>query len=216
MPMQSSANPSGQDLCAPHSAALAPREGAERRGPPYGANRLLDEAIVSAKRGDSSALHFLYLRYAGDLHRYVERILRDPVEAEDITHNVFAKLMTAILQYERESAPFAAWIFRLARNMAIDELRRKRPLPCDQIELPDEAPGDDRDVSLALRAALEELPDCQRKVLLLRHLVGLTASEIAEMLGKTESSVNGLQHRGRRALRASLKELGAAPARGAA
>jgi RNA polymerase sigma-70 factor (ECF subfamily) len=179
---------------------------------PRGADRVLDEAILSAKRGDPSGLHFLYLRYGDNLCRYVKGIVRDADEAEDITHNVFAKVMTAILQFDPDSAPFAAWIFTVARNAAIDELRRKRPVPYEDVHLPDRAPGDERDVSLALRAALQELPDSQRKVVLLRHLMGLSTPEIAEMLGKTEGSVNGLQHRGRGALRAALTELGAAPA----
>lgn len=209
--MESHTKRSGEHLSALHSTAAVPRRRREPRQPPPGADRLLDEAILSAKRGDSTGLHFLYLRYGDDLCRYVEGIVRDPAEAEDITQNVFAKLMTAILQYNSESAPFAPWIFRVARNAAIDELRRKRHVPCEQVPLRSEASGD-HDISLALRAALEELPDCQRKVLLLRHLVGLSPPEIAQILGKSESSVNGLQHRGRGALRAALNELGAAPA----
>src|SRR3712207_6219754 len=58
-------------------------------------------AVARAKEGDMNALHFLYLRYADDVRGYVESILRDPHEAEDITQNVFAKLMTAIGKYER-------------------------------------------------------------------------------------------------------------------
>jgi len=208
--MEAHRNRSAEDTCPPDSGTVSRHGDGRRHEPPLGADRLLDEAIRSAKRGDSSALHFLYLRYADDLCRYVEGIVRDSAEAEDITHNVFAKLMTAILHYDTESAPFAAWIFRVARNAAIDQLRRRRHVPSEDVELPDS--GADRDVSLALRAALEGLPDCQRKVLLLRHLVGLAPHEIAELLGKTESSINGLQHRGRRALQAALKEAGAAPA----
>jgi RNA polymerase sigma-70 factor (ECF subfamily) len=181
--------------------------------PPPGADRLLDDAIASAKRGDPSALHFLYLRYAEDVCRYVEGIVRDPAEAEDITHNVFAKLMTAILRYEKEAASFAAWIFRVARNAAIDELRRKRQIPFGSVTLPERAQETgDPDVSLALREALEAIPDSQRKVLLLRHLVGLKPPEIAEVLGKSEGSVNGLQHRGRGALQEALRDLDAGPA----
>jgi RNA polymerase sigma-70 factor, ECF subfamily len=198
-------------LVGPAQPVAVERFPPERCRPPRVADRLLDEAIAAAKRGDSSSLHFLYLRYSDDLCRYVERFVRDPTEAEDITHNVFAKLMTAIVRYERTSASFSAWIFRIARNAAIDELRKKRHVTYGQVPLPDDPSTDDRDIAQAVRAALEELSDGQRKVLLLRHLVGLTPPEIAELLGKSEASVNGLQHRGRGALRAALKEQEAAP-----
>jgi len=67
------------------------------------------------------------------------------------------------------------------------------------------------DRSQSLREALGQLPDDQREVLVLRHIAGLSPGEIADRLGKTESSVHGLHHRGRGALRAALVELGTAP-----
>ena len=68
-----------------------------------------------------------------------------------------------------------------------------------------------QDRGQALRQALEDLPEDQREVLVLRHIVGLSPVEIADTLNKSESSVHGLHHRGRRSLRANLHELGAAP-----
>jgi RNA polymerase sigma-70 factor, ECF subfamily len=75
-----------------------------------------------------SALHFLYVRFADDVEGYVESIVRDRHEAEDITQNVFAKLITAIARYEQRESPFAAWILRLARNAALDHLHRQRQI----------------------------------------------------------------------------------------
>src|SRR5215207_607266 len=114
-----------------------------------GAGTLTRDAVTRAKAGDSEGLHYLYVRYADDVLRYVTGFIRDHHEAEDITQNVFAKLMRAIAKYE------------------------------------------------------------QREVLVLRHIVGLSPVEIAGTLDKTESSVHGLHHRGRRLLRASLIELDA-------
>ncbi len=177
-----------------------------------GASRLTQRAVARAKAGDSEGLHFLYVRYADDVLRYVASFVRDHHEAEDITQNVFAKLMTAIKKYEQREVPFEAWILRVARNAALDHLRAKRAIPTEEVRVAD---GGGAQVSLergrALRQALEDLPEDQREVLVLRHIVGLSPAEIAGTLDKTESSIHGLHHRGRRSLRANLVELGAAP-----
>jgi RNA polymerase sigma-70 factor (ECF subfamily) len=174
--------------------------------------RLTQQAIARAKAGDSEGLHYLYVRYSDDVLRYVTGFIRDHHEAEDITQNVFAKLMKAIKKYEQREVPFDAWILRVARNAALDHLRAKRAIPTEEIRLADNGSAQTGlDRGRALRQALEELPEDQREVLVLRHIVGLSPVEIAGTLDKTESSVHGLHHRGRRSLRASLIELDAAP-----
>lgn len=177
-----------------------------------GGSNLTRDAVARAKAGDAEGLHYLYVRYADDVLRYVASFIRDHHEAEDITQNVFAKLMTAIKKYEQREVPFDAWILRVARNAALDHLRARRAIPIEEVRLADTGrvqTGLDR--GQALREALEDLPEDQREVLVLRHIVGLSPVEIAGTLDKTESSVHGLHHRGRRALQASLAELGAAP-----
>lgn len=177
-----------------------------------GASQLTRQAVARAKAGDSEGLHYLYVRYADDVLRYVTSFVRDHHEAEDITQNVFAKMMNAIKKYEQREVPFDAWILRVARNAALDHLRAKRAIPTEEVRLTDTgAAQTGLDRGRALRQALEELPEDQREVLVLRHIVGLSPVEIAGTLDKTESSVHGLHHRGRRSLRASLAELGAAP-----
>ena len=175
-------------------------------------SNLTRQAVAKAKAGDPEGLHYLYVRYADDVLRYVNSFVRDSHEAEDITQNVFAKLMTAIKKYEQREVPFDAWILRVARNAALDHLRAKRAIPTEEIRLVDTGRAQTSlDRGQALRQALEDLPEDQREVLVLRHIVGLSPVEIAGTLDKTESSVHGLHHRGRRTLRASLAELGAAP-----
>ena len=175
-------------------------------------SRLVQDAVAHAKVGDPEGLHFLYLRYAPDVERYVNSVVHDRHEAEDITQGVFAKLITTIGKYEQREVPFTAWILRVARNAALDHMRARRAIPTEDVRVADTGQtqlGIDR--SRALREALEGLPDDQREVLVLRHVVGLSPLEIAETIGKTESSVHGLHHRGRRSLKTSLTELGAAP-----
>jgi RNA polymerase sigma-70 factor (ECF subfamily) len=170
------------------------------------------QAIAAAKRGDWDGVHYLYVRYADDVFAYVQSIVRDHHEAEDITQNVFAKLIMAIKRYEERSVPFAAWIMRVARNMSLDHLRARRQIPVEDLRAsdPDNQPlGYER--RQCLKEALAALPTDQREVLVLRHVAGLSPREIAKRLGKTESSIHGLHHRGRVALKEMLIELESVP-----
>ena len=169
-------------------------------------------AVALAKEGDRDALRFLYLRYADNIYGYVLSIVRDEHDAEDVTQHVFAKLMTAIVKYEPRSVPFSAWILRVARNVALDHLRQRRPIPVEEVRGADTSDDfDDHERGDSLNDALDSLPSDQRTVLLLRHVVGLSPGEIAEWLGRTESSVHGLHHRGRQTVRENLTRSGCAP-----
>lgn len=183
---------------------------ADPEGTPAG--DFLAQAIAHAKEGDPHALHFLYVRYADDVYAFANSIVRDSHAAEDITQNVFGKLMTAIQRYQQRDTPFAAWILRVARNAALDHMRARRQIPVADVRIDDnghEQVGFER--SQCLREALGRLPEDQREVVVLRHVAGLTPVEIARRLGKTEGSVHGLHHRGRGALKDALRELDAAP-----
>lgn len=172
----------------------------------------VQRAATAARNGDRDALGVLYEHYADNVYGYVLSIVRDEHEAEDVTQHVFAKLMTAIERYEPRGVPFSAWILRVARNVALDHLRQRRAIPCEEVRGADDGQdGAVHDRLMDLRQALESLPDNQREVVVLRHLVGLTPGEIADRMGRSESSIHGLHHRGRGALRARLSELDAAP-----
>jgi len=169
-------------------------------------------AVARTKEGDPSALHFLYVRYREDVHRYVKSIVGDFHEAEDITQSLFVKLMSAIHGYQPRGVPFAAWLMRVARNAALDSVRAKRPLPSEDIRARDEGRGEIAfERCQSLKEALARLPYEQREVLVLRYIAGIPPREIAELLNKTQSSIHGLHHRGRRALKAALEELDATP-----
>jgi RNA polymerase sigma-70 factor, ECF subfamily len=176
------------------------------------APELVTQAVSRAKAGDMSAIHFLYVRFADDVFAYVRSVVHDTPEAEDITQNVFAKLGSAIQRYEPGEVPFTAWLLRVARNAALDQLRGRRQIPVEDVRTEDAM---DRELGTervrALRDALSRLPPDQREVLVLRHLVGLSPVDIAARLGKTESSVHGLHHRGRSTLRLALREMDAGP-----
>lgn len=177
-------------------------------------NRAVDQAVARAKQGDREALRYLYIRYADHVYGYVLSIVRDEHEAEDVTQHLFAKLMTKLEKYEPRAVPFSAWIIRVARNVAVDHMRQRRAIPCEEVRELQVHTGDDessRHRSIDLRLALESLPEDQRQVVVMRHLVGLTPGEIAGKLGRTEPSIHGLHHRGRGALRSVLTEMECGP-----
>jgi RNA polymerase sigma-70 factor, ECF subfamily len=174
-------------------------------------------AIVRAKQGERDALRLLYVRYAENVYGYVASILRDEKEAEDLTQHVFLKLINAIHKYDDRGVPFSAWLLRLARNAALDHLRRRRAIPAEEVFGVDTHVDEGAlDRARSLRAALNSLPEEQREVVVMRHVLGLTPPEIAAQTGRSESSIHGLHHRGRKALRQQLLHLDAAPSTAAA
>jgi RNA polymerase sigma-70 factor (ECF subfamily) len=175
-------------------------------------DRQLMGAVARAREGDHDALRYLYVRYADNVYGYVASIVRDDHEAEDVTQQVFLKLMSMLGKYEQRAVPFSSWLLRLAHNAAVDDLRRRRATPVENVRGADE-PADGRaHEGLSLfREALGTLPADQRTVVVLRHVVGLTPGEIAQRLGRSENSIHGLHHRGRRALRTELRRLHGGP-----
>jgi RNA polymerase sigma-70 factor (ECF subfamily) len=176
--------------------------------------KLVLRAVQRAKQGDEDAVRFLYLKYADNVYGYICSVLRDEHDAEDVTQHLFAKLPQALHRYRPGPVPFSAWLLRVAHNAAIDHVRVRRPIPCEEVRSADTEDGDEvsRDRYRDLFAAFDTLPREQRNVMVLRFVLGLSPGEIAEAIGRTEDAVHGLQHRGRRAVRAELERLGAAPA----
>jgi RNA polymerase sigma-70 factor (ECF subfamily) len=174
--------------------------------------RLTAWAVQHAQRGDREAIRYLYVRYADNVYGYVRSIVHDEHDAEDVTQHVFAKIIVVIGKYEQRSMPFSAWILRVAHNVAIDHVRARRAVPCDEVRCSD-TPLDERAIECRrdFCDALEELTQEQRSVLVLRHVVGLAPGEIAKRMGKSEDSIHGLHHRGRRAVRRSLVARSGAP-----
>jgi RNA polymerase sigma-70 factor, ECF subfamily len=200
-----------QGTGAPAGAKEKSLTDAGRRAEPDRA--LIDRAVAQAKRGDHEGIRFIYSTYSADVYRFVRSIVGDEHEAEDVTQTVFLKLMRVITKYERGTVPFTAWLMRVARNAAIDHLRERRPVPCEEIRGRTTMDTIDENLQrlIEFREAVASLQDEQREVVLLRHVHGLAPGEIASRLGKSEGAIHGLHHRGRRAVQARLRERGMAP-----
>jgi RNA polymerase sigma-70 factor, ECF subfamily len=195
---------------------LAPLFSDRRRGHDDDRERSLTRrAVQRASDGDGEAIGELYDRYAGRVYSHVRRMMRDRHDAEDVTQLVFLKLTWTLDRYDERSGDFCAWLLRVARNLAIDEMRRRRPVLVGEVYAAGEGDGGDEATAMragALREALAELSADQREVIVLRQFVGLRPREIADRMERSEGSVHALYHRGRVAMQASLANAESAPA----
>jgi RNA polymerase sigma-70 factor, ECF subfamily len=174
--------------------------------------RIVRRLVCDAKAGDRDAMRQLYIRFAPHVHAHVARVVANRDDADDVTQQTFAKLLTELRRYEPGQAPFRAWVLRVSHNVAIDHLRRSRAVPLDAVPDDVERVDDARlECRASVREALASLTAGQRDVLVLRHVVGLTPEEIASCLGRSLRSVHCLDHRGRAAACTALGELGFAP-----
>ena len=169
--------------------------------------------VVRVQSGDREAFSEIYLRYFDAIYGYLRVALRDPHEAEDGTQEVFLQALRALPRYELRGQPPRRWLFRIARNHAIDRARRKRPELEDPavLEAGIEAPQveDELETFLSdatLIAHIERLPQAQREVLFLRYAAGFEAPEIAVMTQRTPAAVRQIHHRAIAELRRRLPQ----------
>lgn len=146
----------------------------------------------------------LYDEYFDRVNRYLRSRVHNPWDADDLTAVVFMKALEKFEQYSRRS-PFASWIFRIAHNTYVDFMRKNREFPVDQEDLlggePDETWQPERQALTneeirLLRDRLDLLTPDQKDVLMLRYFADLKISQVAEVLGKTESSIKMIAYRG--------------------
>ena len=188
----------------------------DRREPPANGRRshaeIDPQLIERAVRGDATAFNEIYAHTAAGLRRYVRTIIWNPWDAEDVTQDVFVKIFTGLDRYDPQRAPFSAWTLRVARNAAIDHMRRHRSDP-GHADVDERAAVDDvgRRCGESLRLALAELNENQREILVLRALAGFTPREVATHAKATPGSINTLYHRARIAAQDRLRALDAAP-----
>jgi RNA polymerase sigma-70 factor (ECF subfamily) len=171
----------------------------------------LDRLVAEAKAGDREAFGRIFDAYAGPIHRFIASRVNRPSDAEDLTQLVFVKALEALPRYEARGIPFGGWLFRLARNAIIDQIRTRR----DHLSLVAAVTRETEDAGPEARAALRddldrvagaltELTEDQREVIELRFFAGLTVLETAIAMGRQEGTVRGLQFRAIASLRRSL------------
>lgn len=152
---------------------------------------------------DESAWRALHEREFSFLYRFALGLGADTGLAEDAVSESFARLVTALPRLELAGpGALRAWLLVVCRNYVRDQMRKGRRIAG---ELPDEiASGIDPTTRAALSAALAQLPESQREVIVLRFVTGLPTREVAEITGRGIEAVESLQHRALQALRRSL------------
>jgi len=171
----------------------------------------LNRLVAEAQRGDREAFGRIFDAYAGPVHRFIASRVYRPSDAEDLTQLVFVKAMEALPRYEARGIPFGGWLFRLARNAIIDQIRTHKdhlPLLAAVTRETDEA-GPEQRAALSedlerLSEALKELTDDQREVIELRFFAGLSVLEASLVMGRQEGTIRGLQFRAIQTLRKTL------------
>ena len=172
--------------------------------------------MLAFRDGDAAAFDGLFQRWASPLLRYLERMLRDAAVAEELVQEVFLRVHRARERYTPD-ARFSTWLYRIATNLALNELRRPRRRDPHQSTdedgavwlVSDASPTDEivdaRRLGEAALRELEALPERQRAALWLTAVEGLAYSEVAAALDVSEKAVKALVHRGRSALAAKLQ-----------
>ncbi len=165
---------------------------------PQGAEQ---DLIRRAQDFDPEAFGEIYERYYGGVYKYIYYRVGEQHLAEDLTMEVFLKIMEAIDGFSFRGVPFSAWLYRIASNLVIDHFRRQAAAPM-ALEERLVAEGDHPRQRIesefthqALRRALGELTEDQQQVIILKFVDGLSNQEVAQVLGKTEGAVKSLQHR---------------------
>jgi RNA polymerase sigma-70 factor (ECF subfamily) len=178
----------------------------------------LDEDVrlmLAFCEGDAAAFDALFHRWAAPLLRYLERMLRDAAAAEELVQEAFLRVYRARSSY-RPDARFSTWLYRIATNLALNELRRpRRREPHASLEdapahalaaaevASDELAQARRDVA-ALDRAFAEIPERQRAALWLVAVEGRSYAEVAGLLEISEQAVKALVHRARVSLSEQL------------
>ena len=170
-----------------------------------------DELVEKLKIGDESAFYALYERHAKALLRHLVSMMGNDQEAEDLLHESLMIMIKKINFYEPRpdlTSSFKTWLFRLATNRAIDEIRkRKKPMvKSDEVEKAEDEKIVKKEEESAMKRHMDELPPLQRTVLSLRVHDDLSYLEIAAICGKDINSIKQNLFQARKSLKAALGE----------
>jgi RNA polymerase sigma-70 factor, ECF subfamily len=176
----------------------------------------LERLVERAQRGDRAAVEELYLLHFDRIYSYLHMSVGNRHDAEDLTTQVFLKMLESIRKFRWRSAPFSAWLFRIAHNLAMDYFRaNKRWQPEEEVPEPDPGEGSAAEEgaleSIGRQSMLEliqKLSHEQQQVLTLKFVFNFSNAEAATILDKTEGAIKSLQHRALASLQRQLESSG--------
>jgi RNA polymerase sigma-70 factor (ECF subfamily) len=159
--------------------------------------------VDRAQQDDRDALEELYLIHFDRIYSYLHVSVGNRHDAEDLTTQTFLRMLESIGRFRWQSAPFSAWLFRIAHNLAMDHFRANRRWQPEE-EPPEPDPDESTSAeagaleSIGRRSMLELIEDLsgeQQQVLTLKFVFNFSNAEAATILGKTEGAIKSLQHR---------------------
>jgi len=174
-----------------------------------------DELLVQQiQKGNGEAASILYRRHRSAIFRYIQARIYNWQQAQDLTGEIFLRMVASLPQYRITGAPFVAWLFRIAHNTVITHHQKENrisllPLSyASEQSHPQDNPAHLVENKMELDwvwHGLQQLDEAQRDVIILRFLIGLPIKEVAHALDKSVGAVKTLQHRGILALRVALQ-----------
>jgi RNA polymerase sigma-70 factor (ECF subfamily) len=172
------------------------------------------QLVERGQRGDRDALEELYLIHFDRIYSYLHMSVGNRHDAEDLTTQTFLKMLESIGKFRFRSAPFSAWLFRIAHNHAMDHFRAARrwqpeeevPEPPGQVELSAEDEALHSIGRASMLELIEGLSHEQQQVLTLKFVFNFGNAEVATILGKTDGAVKSLQHRALVSLQKQLQQ----------
>jgi RNA polymerase sigma-70 factor (ECF subfamily) len=182
-------------------------------------DRADEDLLASIRAGDDSAIGTLLARHAPSIYRFGLKMCRDPEDAKDVLQETLLAAARGVRDF-RGASSLSTWLYTVARSFCIKKRRSSKFAPKDTVSLDDRdasaeprsserAPDDaaaDRELSGLLEAAIRALEPASREVLVLRDVEGLTAPEVAEVLGVSVEAVKSRLHRARAEVRAKIEE----------
>ena len=176
----------------------------------------IEDLVRRAQEGDTESFAGLYEHFYDKIFRYLVFKTGSSVDAEDITEEVFLRMLESISSFSWRGFPFSSWLFRIAHNLVVDYYRKKgrqKTVPMEDASAVIGASSYDLDSGLDLKlsmqgvyAAMQGLSKLQREVINLRFAGGLSLKETAESMGKKENAIKALQHAGIKKLRSVLAQ----------
>jgi RNA polymerase sigma-70 factor (ECF subfamily) len=172
--------------------------------------------VDRAQSGDREALEELYLIHFDRIYSYLHVTVGNRHDAEDLTTQTFLRMLESIGKFRWQSAPFSAWLFRIAHNLSMDHFRASRRWQPE--EEPPEPPADESTSAeqgalqsigqKSMLELIENLSGEQQQVLTLKFVFNFSNGEVATILGKTEGAIKSLQHRALASLQKQLEQRG--------
>ena len=170
----------------------------------------IEKLVVQAVNGNTDAFGDLYIIFVEKIYRYVFYQIKSKTAAEDITGEVFLKVWRAISSCRGKENAFSPWLYRIAHNQLVDEIRKRHRRPSLELDNVETISDSENSVERysekqELLQLIDRLPSNQRQVIILKFIEGMDNREIAEITGKSEGALRVMQMRALAALR---KELG--------